>query len=107
MSDELKRSDLSRRELVETEGKTAAAPAILTPLLQSAIVSCAMAADDGSLNAVAGGDRVCVLPGKTYLRGWTGYGEPPKPVRLRFGETPPEPPPPLKTDRKSTRLNSS
>jgi DUF1680 family protein len=97
MSDELKRSDLSRRELFETVGKTAAASAILTPLLQSAIVSCAMAADDGSLNAVAGGDRVCVLPGKTYLRGWTGYGEPPKPVRLRFGETPPEPPPPLKT----------
>ena len=93
MSDEFTQSKLSRREMFETVGKTAAASAILTPLLQSAIVSCAMAADDAALNAIAGSDRVCVLPGKTYLRGWAGYGEPPKPVRLRFGEAPPEPPP--------------
>ena len=49
MSDELKRTDLSRRQLFETVGKTA----ILTPLLRSAIVSCAMAADETPLNAVA------------------------------------------------------
>ena len=97
MSDNLTQSKLSRREMFETVGKTAAVSAILTPFLQSAIVSCAMAADDSSLNTMAGGDRVCVLPGKTYLRGWAGYGEPPKPVRLRFGETPPEPAPPPKT----------
>ena len=29
------------------------------------------------LKGVAGIDRVTILPGKTYLRGWAGYGDPP------------------------------
>jgi uncharacterized protein len=97
MKDRSAQSNLSRREVLASAAKSAAVSASLGPVLQTAIVSCAMAADDGALNAVAGGDRVCVLPGKTYLRGWSGYGEPPRPVRPRPGERPPEPAPPPKT----------
>src|SRR5579872_6371814 len=72
--------DLTRRELL---GVVAAAA--LTP---------AARADEAPLNAIAGVDRVTILPGKTYLRGWTGYGDPPQPRRpLPPGATPPPPPP--------------
>ena len=64
MSDALTSSKLSRREL----------------FLQTAIVSCAVAAEEAPLNAAAGVDRVTVRPGKTYLRGWAGYGDPPAPT---------------------------
>ncbi len=50
----------------------------MTPALGTAIVSCAKAADDAALKGIAGIDRVTVLPGKTYLRGWAGFGELPK-----------------------------
>jgi uncharacterized protein len=83
--DELSKSQLSRREMLGAVG--------MAPLLQTAILSCASAADEAPLNAVAGGDRVAVVPAKTYLRGWAGYGDQPKPVRLRPGETPPPPVP--------------
>ncbi len=36
-----------------------------------------------SLNAVPGPDRIVILPGKTYLNGWVGYGEPPRRERRR------------------------
>jgi DUF1680 family protein len=49
----------------------------MTPLIQSAIVSCVSAAESG-LKGFAGIDRVTILPGKTYLRGWAGYGDPPQ-----------------------------
>ncbi len=29
-------------------------------------------------NGSAGVDRITILPGKTYLRGWAGYGDPPR-----------------------------
>lgn len=78
MSDNLTESKMSRREMLGRAGKTAAASVALTPLLQSAIVSCATAAEDvAPLNGIAGLDRVAILPGKTYLRGWAGYGNPP------------------------------
>ncbi len=64
---------LSRREL----GGTLAKAAILPPLLRSAILSCSAAETAPALNSVAGIDRVTVQPGKTYLRGWAGYGDPP------------------------------
>lgn len=38
----------------------------------------AVAQNQGILHGSAGVDRVTVRTGKTYLRGWAGYGEPPK-----------------------------
>jgi uncharacterized protein len=77
---------ISRREMLRT--------AAMTPLLQSVIVSCGMAAEGAALNGIAGVDRVAVLPGKTYLRGWAGYGNPPTPGRGGRGA---QPAPPVET----------
>jgi uncharacterized protein len=66
----------------------------VAPVLQCAI---AMADESAPLNGIAGIDRVTVLPGKTYLRGWAGYGDPPRrqrPGRGPNGEVLPPPPPP-------------
>lgn len=86
---------MNRREMFGTVGKAVTAVAI-TPVVQTAIVSCAMAADEAPLNAVAGIDRVTILPGKTYIRGWAGYGDPPSSARPRTqqGQNAPPPPPP-------------
>jgi hypothetical protein len=78
--------NLSRRKLLGNA-------VLAAPLLKTAIVSCAMAADSAPLNDVAGVDRIAVLPGKTYLRGWAGYGEQPRPRRAGRG-APPEAPAP-------------
>jgi len=50
----------------------------LAPVLHTAIVSVAMAQNAPPIKGLAGIDRVTVLTGKTYLRGWAGYGDPPK-----------------------------
>src|ERR1051326_6560367 len=71
--------------------------AAIAPGVHTATVSCAMPADEAPLNAVAGVDRVTILPGKTYLRGWAGYGDPPRPERPRgpqAAQAPPSPPAP-------------
>jgi hypothetical protein len=86
------KSKISRRDLFGVVGKAAAASVALAPLVGSAIVSGAAAAEDAPLNGIAGIDRVTVLPGKTYLRGWAGYGDPPRPARPVRGAQP-EPPP--------------
>ncbi|MBE3133525.1 MAG: hypothetical protein IMZ55_08625, partial [Acidobacteria bacterium] len=71
------RSNMSRRELLETAGKAAAAAVALPPLLERALgVPAALAAQGAPLTAVAGVDRITILGGKTYLNGWTGYGNP-------------------------------
>jgi DUF1680 family protein len=80
---------MTRREMFKKVG----AASVAAPLMQSAIVSCAMAAEDAPLNGVAGVDRVAVLPGKTYLRGWAGYGDPPRPAVRGRGAQPAPPPP--------------
>jgi uncharacterized protein len=84
------KSKMSRRVMFERTGKAVASVA-LTPVIQSAIVSCVvssdLAAEETPLNGIAGIDRVTVLEGKTYLRGWTGYGNPPSAARGR-GQTP-------------------
>src|SRR5215471_1722325 len=72
-------------------GKAMVGSVVMTPLIQSAILSTASAAETG-LKGVAGIDRVTILPGKTYLRGWAGYGDPPRAVRPRPNEPPPPPP---------------
>jgi uncharacterized protein len=49
------------------------------------------------LTALAGADRIVVLPAKTYLNGYVGYGDPPRPSRRPAAQpaTPPPPPGPL------------
>jgi DUF1680 family protein len=91
-----KKSNLSRREVLRNAGKTAAAT-VVAPMLQVAIVSCSRRDPETTLNAVAGGDRVAVPPGKTYLRGWAGYGQPPRPRRRRRPGEPEEKPAPPPT----------
>lgn len=70
----------TRRKLLQT----AAASALLSPLA---------AQPTSALNCRAGVDRVTILPGKTYLRAWAGYGEPPKSNRPRRPDSEPTPPP--------------
>jgi DUF1680 family protein len=47
---------------------------------------------NAALTSVAGPDRVVILPGKTYLNGWTGYGDPPRRDRRRNPQPKPEVP---------------
>ena len=84
MSDHLTNSKLSRRELFGTVGKAL----VLTPIIGSAAVSSANAAPGAALSGIAGIDRVTVLGGKTYLRGWVGYGDQPEPGRGGRGMPP-------------------
>ncbi len=92
MSDEVK-AKISRRAMLQNAGRSAASVALI-PGLQSAIVSCAAAQDAPAIHGAAGIDRVVVMGGKTYLRGWAGYGDPPHPGRPMRGAAPPPPPPP-------------
>lgn len=82
-------NDISRREMFSRVGKAAGAVAV-TPVLETAIVSCASAEGSTPLNAQAGIDRVTILQGKTYLRGWAGYGDAPRPQGAASRE-PPQP----------------
>ncbi len=92
MSDEMTKT-MSRREMLGAAGKAAAATVVLPPLMQNLVVSCTMAADN-PINAVAGVDRVTVLPGKSYLMGWAGFGEPVRPGTETRGGLPGTPPGP-------------
>ncbi|HEV3196320.1 MAG TPA: beta-L-arabinofuranosidase domain-containing protein [Bryobacteraceae bacterium] len=89
-------NNLTRRELLAVAGKAA--------VIQTAIVSCATAADDVPLNSVAGIDRVTIQPGRTYLRGWAGYGDPPRAERPRGPQAAQTPPPPPPTGPSATTL---
>jgi len=78
-------STVSRRAMLRTVGKAAVSAVAMQSILQTMILSDAEAGVLGapstrtpSVNGVAGVDRVVVLPGKTYLRGWSGYGAPPR-----------------------------
>jgi uncharacterized protein len=95
MENDSSKTEISRRQMFRSIGKAAAVAAV-APAVQTAIVSCAMA-DEAPLNAIAGVDRVTILAGKTYLRGWTGYGDPPRqgpPPRGPQAAQAPAPPPP-------------
>src|SRR5258708_6662858 len=89
MSDS-KSTKLTRRQMLGRTGKAAVGSVAMTPLIQSAILSCASAAETG-LKGVAGIDRVTILPGKTYLRGWAGYGDPPRSNQNRGRQDTPAP----------------
>src|SRR5262245_25578263 len=103
MSDSTPTSGLSRRAMLGVLGKSAAASVALPPML-SAMILHATAPTAAPLNGVAGADRVVVLPGKTYLRAWAGYGDPPRPAPRRpaADSMPPAPsgPPPTVRWRK-------
>jgi len=89
MGSESKRTKISRREMLGTMAATVA----LAPALRSAILFCGTGTQGADLRGVAGADRFVVLPGKTYLRGWAGYGNPPGPRRGPSRRQPPEPQP--------------
>ncbi len=63
---------------------------VLGAVAGAAVCRGALGAQNAPLNVRAGVDRVVVLPGVTYLRGWAGYGDPPRPAR---GPGAPPPPP--------------
>jgi len=75
------RESISRREMLSNVGKSAAAMAIM-PALQAKIFAQTPGVESvthrAPVNGIAGVDRIVVLPGKTYLRGWAGHGEPPQ-----------------------------
>ena len=60
-----------------TTRRTLLKQATLAPALQTAILSAAQ--NNRPLTTAAGPDRIAVLPGKTYLHGYAGYGPAPKP----------------------------
>lgn len=97
MNNDSKKTRLSRREMFAAMGKTAATSAVLPSLIAEALAGNSVAAEGAPLNSVAGPDRVTILPGKTYLRGWTGYGDAPHPIRLARGVPQPSEPPPAPT----------
>ncbi len=77
--------DVSRREALGAMGKVAVASVVASPLVEGIVgVPIEVAAQTPPLNAAAGVDRIALLPGKTYLNAWVGYGEPPR-------RTPPAP----------------
>jgi DUF1680 family protein len=83
----LSKNILSRRQVL-----VAAASVVPAAMATSTAASGDSAAENAAaLNGIAGVDRVTILPGKTYLRGWAGYGDPPRPVRPAQGA--PAPPP--------------
>ena len=75
---------VSRRQMFR-QVAAAAGSAAVTPFLHTAILS---AAGGAALNAEAGIDRITILPGRTYLRGWAGYGGAPHPERTAPWEHP-------------------
>ncbi len=86
MCEHSSKKDITRREMLGTVGKAAAVTMIIPPFAQGCLQ--AAPADSGStpLSAIAGPDRIVVLPGKSYLNGWAGYGRPPWLGRARPGE---------------------
>src|SRR5262245_1819391 len=70
---------MTRRELLGTMGTVAVGSVLATQLVEATFGDGGvLAAQATPLNAVAGVDRVVMLQGKTYLRGWAGYGQPPR-----------------------------
>ena len=114
MSDHDSRKSVSRREMLGSLGRSAAAIAVMHPVLRTAILpmtsrsSGRAGAGAAPVNGIAGVDRVVVLPGKTYLRGWAGYGEPPRrgprrpaPADTTTSAAPAGPPPTTRWSKRS------
>jgi DUF1680 family protein len=82
--------NMTRRVMLGRAGKAAAASIVLSFLPQDLFVSAGIGADAVTPNALAGPDRITVLPGRTYLMGWAGFGEQ---INTGRGQAPPAPPP--------------
>ena len=85
--------NMGRRELLETAGKAALAGVALSPATLRALGVDLPGIDHAPLRAIAGPDRVVVIPGRTWINSWVGYGAPPTRTRRRPGESEPPPPP--------------
>ncbi len=71
--------------MLRTAGRTAASVALAPAIVRGD--------ETPALKSVAGIDRVVVTGGRTWLRGWAGYGDPPRPgARPGRGATSPSPP---------------
>ena len=83
---------ITRREMLGTMGKAAAASLVAVPIVGSAVG--AVGGQTAPLTAIAGPDRVALVTGKTYLNAYAGYGPPARrqPRRPAPG-APPAPPP--------------
>ena len=92
MSDESTKSGMTRREAIGTMSMAAVATIVLPPAGFGSAEAAPAPPGQAPLAALAGPDRIVVVPGKTYINGWAGYGEPPGRQRRRRDE--PEPPPP-------------
>jgi len=106
MSDHPAKPGLSRRDMLGTIGKAAVASVALPQVLRAAILPGREVGSAAPVNGVAGVDRVVVLPGKTYLRGWAGYGDPPRSSPRRPAQAdslPPAPTGPTPTVRWNKR----
>src|SRR5215831_15357983 len=103
-----RKAGVTRRDALGTIGKAAIASVALPPVLRAAILPRAEARG-APVNGIAGVDRVVVLPGKTYLRGWAGYGEPPRSSPRRAAQSdstpavaaPVGPPPTIRWSKRS------
>ncbi len=96
MHDDHTPTAFTRREMLETMG-IAAAALVAVPIIEDAVG--ATGAQAAPLTAIAGPDRVTLLPGRTFLNAWAGYGPPPRRVPRRptpgaAPAPPPEPPGP-------------
>jgi len=102
-----KKQEMTRREMLEAVGKVAAVSVVLPPFLPDFLGHGRLPMQDIPLGAQAGPDRVVVLPGRTYINGWAGYGLPPNQrPRRRRGE-PEAPPPPTGPEPKLTWTKES
>ena len=87
--------NLSRRELLRRGGTAAVLAIALPPLLNEDLAALESSLGVDPLRAIAGPDRVVVLPGgRTFLNAWSGYGERPNPNRRRRPGEAEAPPPP-------------
>ncbi|MGE5836121.1 MAG: glycoside hydrolase family 127 protein [Acidobacteriota bacterium] len=85
---------MTRRELLASLGSIAAGSVVTTKIVEAAVgEGGVLAAQALPLTSVAGVDRVVMLKGKTYLNGWVGYGQPPRPGRGGRGTATPPPDP--------------
>lgn len=99
MSHDDERPDITRRELVARLAATAIVSVVATPLGGAINKAFALTAKAEPVNAVAGVDRTVMKHGKTYLRGWAGYGTPPRAGRGGRGGAAPAPAGPAPTTK--------
>jgi len=72
---------MTRREWLAALG-SAAGSIVATRVVEAAFGEAGtLAVQSQPLNSLAGVDRVVMLKGRTYLNGWVGYGQPPRPGR--------------------------